>query len=43
MKKPLLTLIVVAVMVAIGFKMMYSAHRIEINNLKIILEERYGA
>ena len=30
-------------MVAIGFKMMYSAHRIEINNLKIILEERYGA
>lgn len=29
-------------MLAMGFKMMYSAHKIEINNLKIVLEERYG-
>lgn len=28
-------------MLAMGFKMMYSAHKIEINNLKMILEERY--
>ncbi|TAK53858.1 MAG: hypothetical protein EPO25_09270 [Gammaproteobacteria bacterium] len=29
-------------MLAVGFKAMYSAHRIEINNLKMILEAEYG-
>ncbi|CAN2040131.1 3-oxoacyl-(acyl-carrier-protein) synthase III [Candidatus Magnetomoraceae bacterium gMMP-15] len=29
-------------MLAMGFKMMYSAHKIEINNLKMILEDCYG-